>query len=141
MAALGRNGFRIGLAKRDSWPDLARIFKRLTGQQTKESTFLRVPGAPIEVVLKEQQPGQTIFTVNDDRTISGEDYPPADNLLTLLCTFNQDEPNHVLLIGAETAPPPEPPAGTPPAAPGGRGGFGGRGQMVPGSFTILVVGK
>jgi len=49
--------------------------------------------------------------------------------------------NHVLLIGAETAPPPEPPAGTPPAAPGGRGGFGGRGQMVPGSFTILVVGK
>jgi DNA-binding beta-propeller fold protein YncE len=45
--------------------------------------------------------------------------------------------NHILLIAAETAPPPTPPAGAPPA-PGGRGG---RGQMVPGSFTILVVGK
>jgi hypothetical protein len=39
---------------------------------------------------------------------------------------------HVLLIGAETAPPPA----------DGRGGRGGgRGQMAPGSFTILVVGK
>jgi hypothetical protein len=39
---------------------------------------------------------------------------------------------HILLIGAETAPP-----ATPPPA----GGRGGRGQMVPGSFSILVVGK
>src|ERR1017187_7986397 len=46
--------------------------------------------------------------------------------------------NHVLLIAAETAPPAPPPPGTPPPAPGGRGP---RGQMVPGSFTILVVGK
>jgi DNA-binding beta-propeller fold protein YncE len=40
--------------------------------------------------------------------------------------------NHVLLIAAEFGPPPA----TPP--PGGRAG---RGQMVPDSFTILVVGK
>ena len=40
--------------------------------------------------------------------------------------------NHILLIGAEFGPPPA----TPP--PGGRGG---RGQMVPDSFSILVVGK
>jgi DNA-binding beta-propeller fold protein YncE len=46
--------------------------------------------------------------------------------------------NHVLLIAAESAPPPAPPAGAPPPA-GGRGGRGG--AMVPGSFTILVVGK
>jgi DNA-binding beta-propeller fold protein YncE len=41
---------------------------------------------------------------------------------------------HVVLIGAEQAPPPA----TPPAD--GRGGRG-RGQMVPGSFSIMVVGK
>jgi DNA-binding beta-propeller fold protein YncE len=41
--------------------------------------------------------------------------------------------NHILLIGAEFGPPPTPPAG------GGRGR--GRGQVVPGSFSILVVGK
>jgi hypothetical protein len=35
-------------------------------------------------------------------------------------------------------PPPPPPAGTPPQA-GGRGA--GRGTAIPGSFTIIVVGK
>jgi hypothetical protein len=47
---------------------------------------------------------------------------------------------HILLIAAETAPAPAPPAGTPPPEPG-RGGRGRGGAMVPGSFTILVVGK
>jgi DNA-binding beta-propeller fold protein YncE len=49
--------------------------------------------------------------------------------------------NHILLIAAESAPPPAPAAGTPPPVPGGRGGYGRGGAMVPGSFTILVVGK
>ncbi len=40
--------------------------------------------------------------------------------------------DHILVIAAETAPPATPP-------PAGR--RGGRGQMVPGSFSILVVGK
>jgi hypothetical protein len=40
--------------------------------------------------------------------------------------------NHILLIAAEYGAPP-----TPPPA----GGRGGRGQMVPDSFSILVVGK
>jgi DNA-binding beta-propeller fold protein YncE len=40
--------------------------------------------------------------------------------------------NHILLIAAQYAPPPSPP----PA-----GGRGGRGQMVPDSFSILEVGK
>ncbi len=39
--------------------------------------------------------------------------------------------NRILLIGAEFGPPPTPPP------PGGRG----RGQIVPGSFSVLVVGK
>jgi hypothetical protein len=39
---------------------------------------------------------------------------------------------HIILIGAEFGPP------IPPAQPGGRGG---RGQLLPGSFTILMVGK
>jgi hypothetical protein len=38
----------------------------------------------------------------------------------------------ILLIGAEYMPPP-----TPPPA----GGRGGRGQMIPDSFSILAVGK
>ena len=61
---------------------------------------------------------------------------------------------HVLLIGAEyqapaAAPPATPvapgtaPAAAPQAGPGGQGGRGGRGRrmMVPGSFSVVVVGK
>ncbi len=46
--------------------------------------------------------------------------------------------NHILLIAAEFTPPPSAPEGAAPAA-GGRGR--GRGQLVPDSFSILVVGK
>lgn len=52
---------------------------------------------------------------------------PSAKTLTL-----DSKTNHILLIGAEFAPPP-----TPPPA----GGRPGRGQMVPDSFSILVVGK
>jgi DNA-binding beta-propeller fold protein YncE len=52
---------------------------------------------------------------------------PGAKTLTL-----DSKTDHILTIGAETAPPP-----TPPPA----GGRGGRGQMVPGSFSIVVVGK
>jgi hypothetical protein len=52
---------------------------------------------------------------------------PSAKTLTL-----DSKTDHILVIGAESAPPPTP-------APAG--GRGGRGQMVPGSFSILVVGK
>jgi hypothetical protein len=45
--------------------------------------------------------------------------------------------NRVITMESETAPPPAPAPGAP--APGSRGG--GRGQVVPGSFSIVVVGK
>jgi hypothetical protein len=46
---------------------------------------------------------------------------------------------HLFAMAAEVAPPPPPPpAGTPPPA-GGRGA--GRGAAIPGSFTIIMVGK
>ena len=47
--------------------------------------------------------------------------------------------NRVLLIAAEYGPPPAPSEQPPPA--GGRGGRGGRRPAIPGSFSILVVGR
>jgi DNA-binding beta-propeller fold protein YncE len=47
--------------------------------------------------------------------------------------------NRVLLIAAEYGPPPAPSQQPSPA--GGRGGRGGRGPAIPGSFSILVVGR
>jgi DNA-binding beta-propeller fold protein YncE len=71
-------------------------------------------------VIKENSP--TSFAVEQNvQTITGA------KTLTL-----DSKTGHIVLIAAEFTPPP-----TPPPA----GGRGGRGQMVPGSFTILVVGK
>jgi DNA-binding beta-propeller fold protein YncE len=80
-------------------------------------------------IIKENSP--TSFVVEQNLKTM-----PRAKTLTL-----DSKTNHILLIAAESAPPPAPPAGTPPPAPGGRGGYGRGGAMVPGSFTILVVGK
>ena len=71
------------------------------------------------------------------REKSPKDFEVEQNLTTMrgAKTLTLDsKTGHVLLIAAQTAPPP---ADAPPA-PGGRGG---RGSMVPGSFSIVVVGK
>ena len=84
------------------------------------------------------------FSSNGDGTLtiikenSPTDFVVEQNLQTMTRakTLSLDsKTNRILLIAAEYAPPPTPP--TPPPA----GGRGGRGQMVPGSFTILCVGK
>ena len=78
-------------------------------------------------VVKEKSPTsfaveQNLQTMNGARTI----------------TFDS-KTNHILTMAQEYGPPPAP--ATPPATPpaGGRGG--GRGPVIPGSFTILVIGK
>ena len=71
-------------------------------------------------VIKENSP--TSFTV--EQTV---ETTRSAKTLTL-----DEKTNHILLIAAEFGPPPSTPA------PGGRGG---RGQMVPDSFSILMVGK
>ena len=75
-------------------------------------------------VIKENSP--TSFVV--EQTVQT---PVRAKTLTL-----DSKTNHILLITAEFAPPPAP--ATPPPA-GGRGG--GRGAMVPDTFSIVVVGK
>jgi DNA-binding beta-propeller fold protein YncE len=85
-------------------------------------------------IVKENSP--TSFVVEQDlNTMAGA------KTLTL-----DTKTNHVLTMTAEYAAPPAPappPPGAPAAAPpqGRGGGRGGRGAMVPDSFSILVVGK
>lgn len=96
------------------------------------------------------------FSSNGDGTLSiiKENSPTSFSVEQNLKTMTRaktltldSKTGHILLIAAETAAPAAPPAGAPPqgqggpGGPGGRGGFGRGGAMVPGSFTILVVGK
>lgn len=78
-------------------------------------------------IIKENSP--TSFVVEQNlKTL------PRARTLTL-----DSKTGHILEITAEYAAPAAPPAGTPPPAPGGRGGP--RPTMVPDSFTIISVGK
>jgi len=94
-------------------------------------------------IIKENSPTSFVVEQNLDTMMGAK-------TLTL-----DSKTNHVLTMAAEYAappaaaaapatPPPAPAAGGPPQGQG-RGGFGGgrggRGAMLPGSFTILVVGK
>jgi hypothetical protein len=96
-ANLGRNGLRVGLGRLSAWPDLARIFKRMTGRSPKQNMVAAIPGSPLPIILKEHQDPQTIFTFHDDRTLSGCDYPPGDYLLAMVFTLDEDDPSKILL--------------------------------------------
>ena len=77
------------------------------------------------VVIKENSP--TSFAVEQVvQTMTGARTSTLDS-----------KTNRVITMASETVPSPTPAPGAP--APGGRGG--GRGQVVPGSFSIVVVGK
>lgn len=81
-------------------------------------------------VIKENSP--TSFAV--EQTVKT---PVRAKTITL-----DSKTGHLYLMTAEYGPPPAPPAGGAPAPGGPGGGFRGpRAPMVPGSFSILVVGK
>jgi hypothetical protein len=66
----------------------------------------------------------------------------ATPLRSKVCTLDA-KTGHILTITAEYGPPPAPPTPAPGAAPatGGGGYRGPRAPMVPGSFSIVVIGK
>ncbi len=97
LGVLAANGFRVGTASRQAWPQLANILSEMTGQQLNEIILTVPPGKIIPVTLKQNQPSQTIFIYSQDRTVEGQDYPPGDNLLAIAVTVNRDDPSMVIL--------------------------------------------
>ena len=91
------NGFRVGVGQSDAWEDLKRILQKMTGQHFGSMTIQALAGVPVSVELKTKQPTQRIFTSFEDLTLSGADYPPGDNLLTISCTLDEDNPNQVFM--------------------------------------------
>jgi hypothetical protein len=95
--SLGRNGIRVGLGRDGAWPDLAAVFKRMTGQVPSQSVLAAMPNDPLQIILRERQDEATIFTFRDDRTLRGQDYPVGDYLLTVACTLDEDDLSKVML--------------------------------------------
>lgn len=94
---LAWNGIRIGKGQEEYWPDIADILQRITGQALSRTSMLIRPGNPNSIILKTSHHGHTIFTCYPDRTISGMDYPPGSDLLTVVCTLNEDDPSRFML--------------------------------------------
>lgn len=96
-ATLGRNGLRVGIAGAATEPDLKRILVKMTGREIGELTVHALPGEPFPIEVRSNLPGQTIFTSYSDRTLSGADYPPGDNLLTLNVTLDENDPTRMIV--------------------------------------------
>jgi hypothetical protein len=95
--ALGINGVRVGRGAAGTWADVASILRQMTGRKMRESVTTAPPGRTLHIVLKSDLPTQTIFVYSEDQTVRGEDYPPGNNLLSVVCTLNEDDPSKVLL--------------------------------------------
>lgn len=94
---LGRNGMRVGVGRSDIWPDVTRVLEKMTGRKYSSTLIQAQPGKSTPIVLKPLQPIQTIFMYQQDGSLYGADYPPGDNLLTILCTLDPQRLERVLL--------------------------------------------
>jgi len=99
LVSLGRNGIRVGLGRSKSMPDIIRVLKRMTGKALGRRMMIGRSGAPHHTVLKRDRGVQTIFSFHADRTLTGSDFPPGDNVLTVACTVDQDDADRMILTG------------------------------------------
>ncbi len=97
--ALSYNGLRVGCGREEDWPDLAEVLRRMTGRKLGTSSVVAFPNRPKSIILKSRQPAQTIFCYRADRTLEGFDFPPGENLLTLSCSLDEDDPSELLVTG------------------------------------------
>ncbi len=99
-AGLTRNGIRMGIGKYESWKDIASLLNRMTGQQVKETSMMCLPGNPVSVIIRQDEPERIIFAANEDGTISGADYPEGDYIFTFNFTLNGDDPSQLMVTGS-----------------------------------------
>jgi len=98
-ATMPQNGVRLGVAPASTWPDLVKVLQEMTGTKLVETTTPTLPGIPLAITLKPNQPQQFISTWSRDRPSSSQDYPPGDNLLLINCSLNELDYNKLIVTG------------------------------------------
>lgn len=99
-AALGLNGLRIGLCRQDAWEDLQAVIEKMTGNLYRSLNLQITTQKPMPIVVKSNQPVQTMFMYRDDKTLNGRDFPPGDNLFTLSCSLNPKDEDDTIFLTA-----------------------------------------
>lgn len=99
-AALGLNGIRVGLGRDADWPQIRKTLMSLTARKPYTWNFNTPPAKAVSIPLKQTAGTQTIFQFAADRTLSGRDYEPGVNVLTIVPTIDYDNPSAVHISGA-----------------------------------------
>ena len=94
---LGLNGFRVGVGGKDNLKDVEKILRGMMARKYSESVLQSFNDKPGTIVLGRNIPAQTIFLYSENQTLSGNDYPPGDNLIKISATANSDHRNRSLL--------------------------------------------
>ncbi len=94
--ALGLNGLRVGLGRRQDWPELSSVLHRLTGRKIRDGATQMLPGNAARISLKRDQPVRTLFLYRADRTLTGQSYPDGEYLLSVSCGLNPEDTSQVM---------------------------------------------
>ena len=98
-ATMAQNGVRLGVAPQSVGPDLVNVLQEMTGRTLVVRTELIPPGTPLAITLQKDQDLQKIFVFARDRTLSGQTYPPGDNLLILSISLNEMDYSKLIVTG------------------------------------------
>jgi hypothetical protein len=94
---LNANALRAGLAPARSLVDLVGVLQGLTGKQILYATIPAISEAPCTVTLRADEPARTFFTISQDRSARGVDYPAGEYVLAISGRVDDRNPSHVLL--------------------------------------------
>lgn len=97
--SLASNGMRVGVAREDAWPEIARLLNRHAAQPLMRAHMIARPAAPVSIILRPKQEPQSMFIFRPDRTLVGRDYPSADYVLALTAGLNFDDPTQLQISG------------------------------------------
>jgi hypothetical protein len=82
VAALARNGVRVGAAPRSSWPAIYAILEAAGAEVQQQEMEVRGK-EPLEIVLTSRQEPETIFAYDRKNRLSGRTVPEGDRMLRI----------------------------------------------------------
>ena len=100
IAALNRNGFRVGRGDVADWGPVGDLLRKMTGKTLVRSSHMTIPGRSVAIPMKLNVGPESIFAFNSRGELRGRDYPAGDYVLMLTCRLNSDDPGDLLIQAA-----------------------------------------
>jgi len=85
------------VGQKENLESVERILKSMMARKYSESILQTFNEKPGMIVLGRNMPGQTIFLYSENQTLTGNDYPPGDNLIKISAVTDSDHSDKSLL--------------------------------------------